>query len=79
MLAYISVPFEFFGGLALIFGFATRYVVLGFVMFMLIATFSTHRYWDYPAAQQVVQAANFYKNVAMLGGFFFSSSLALDD
>ena len=71
MLAYISVPFEFFGGLALIFGFATRYVVLGFVMFMLVATFSTHRYWDYPAAQQVVQAANFYKNVAMLGGFFF--------
>jgi putative oxidoreductase len=71
MLAYISVPFEFFGALALIFGFATRYVVLGFVIFMLVATFSTHRYWDYPAAQQAVQAANFYKNMAMLGGFLF--------
>jgi len=71
MLAYIAVPFEFFGALALILGFATRYVVLGFVIFMLVATFSTHRYWDYPAAQQVVQAANFYKNLAMLGGFLF--------
>jgi putative oxidoreductase len=71
MLAYISVPFEFFGGLALIFGFATRYVMLGFVIFMLVATFSTHRYWDYPAAQQAAQAGNFYKNLAMLGGILF--------
>jgi putative oxidoreductase len=71
MLAYIAVPFEFFGGLALICGFATRYVVLGFFIFMLVATFSSHRYWDYPAAQQVIQASNFYKNLAMLGGFLF--------
>jgi len=71
MLAYIAVPFEFFGGLALIFGLATRYVVLGFFIFMLVATFSTHSYWNYPAAQQAVQATNFYKNMAMLGGFLF--------
>jgi putative oxidoreductase len=71
MLAYISVPFEFFGGLALLFGFATRYVLVGFLIFMLVATFSSHRYWDYPAAQQVVQAGNFYKNLAMIGGVLF--------
>jgi putative oxidoreductase len=71
ILAYISVPFEFFGGLALIFGFATRYVMVGFVIFMLVATFSSHRYWDFPAAQQVAQAGNFYKNMAMLGGILF--------
>ena len=40
LLAYIAVPFEFFGGIALILGFATRYVVLGFVIFMLVATLS---------------------------------------
>ena len=68
-MAYISVPFEFFGGVALILGLATRYVVIGFVIFILVATFSSHRYWEFPAAQQVVQAGNFYKNLAMLGGF----------
>jgi putative oxidoreductase len=71
-LAYISVPFEFFGAIALIFGFATRYVVLGFVIFMLVATFSSHRYWEFAdAAARRAQDGNFYKNMAMLGGFLF--------
>ena len=71
-LAYISVPFEFFGAIALIFGFATRYVVLGFVIFMLVATFSSHRYWEFAdAAARRAQDGNFWKNTAMLGGLFF--------
>lgn len=69
-LAYIAVPFEFFGGIALIFGFATRYVVLGFVIFMLVATFSSHRYWEFAdAAARRGQESSFYKNIAILGGF----------
>jgi putative oxidoreductase len=68
-LAYIAAPFEFFGGIALILGFATRYVVIGFVIFMLVATFSSHRYWEFTdAAVRRVQGGNFYKNMAMLGG-----------
>ena len=42
-LAYIAVPFEFFGAIALIVGFATRYVVIGFVIFLLVATFSSQK------------------------------------
>jgi putative oxidoreductase len=72
-MAYISVPVEFFGGLALIFGLATRYVVMVMVVFMLVATFSTHRYWELTdAAARRAQDSNFYKNMAMLGGFFFA-------
>ena len=71
-LAYIAVPFEFFGGLALIFGFATRYLIFGFVIFMLVATFSSHRYWEFTdAAARRSQDSSFYKNMAMLGGFLF--------
>jgi putative oxidoreductase len=71
-LAYISVPAEFFGGLALIFGFATRYIVLVLIVFMLVATFSSHRYWEFAdAAARRSQDSSFYKNLAMLGGFFF--------
>ena len=47
-LAYIAVPAEFFGGIAIIFtGLATRYVVLVMIIFMLVATFSSHRYWEF--------------------------------
>jgi putative oxidoreductase len=68
-MAYISVPVEFFGGLALIFGFATRYVTMVMVVFMLVATFSSHRYWDFTdPAQRRIQDGNFWKNISMLGG-----------
>jgi putative oxidoreductase len=71
-LAYIAVPVEFFGGLALMFGLATRYVVLVMVIFMLVATFSSHRYWEFSdAAARRTQDSSFYKNMAMLGGFGF--------
>ncbi len=71
-MAYISVPVEFFGGLALLFGFATRYVVVLMTGFMLIATFSSHRYWEFSdLAQRRAQDTSFWKNMSMLGGFAF--------
>ena len=70
-MAYISVPAEFFGGLALIFGFAIRYVVIVMIIFMLVATFSSHRYWEAAQTARVAQASNFYKNLGLIGGFLF--------
>jgi putative oxidoreductase len=71
-LAYIAVPAEFFGGIALILGIATRYVVLVMIVFMLVATFSSHRYWEFTdVAVRRAQDSSFYKNIAMLGGFLF--------
>jgi putative oxidoreductase len=71
-LAYIAVPAEFFGGIALILGLATRYVVLVMIIFILVATFSSHRYWEFTdVAVRRAQDSSFYKNTAMLGGFLF--------
>jgi putative oxidoreductase len=45
-------------------------VVLVMVVFMLVATFSSHRYWEFTdAAARRAQDSSFYKNIAMLGGF----------
>ena len=55
-MAWIAVPFEFLGGIALILGLATRYVVIGFIIFMLVATFSSHAYWNFTdVAQRRIQ------------------------
>jgi putative oxidoreductase len=71
-LAYVSVPVEFFGGLAIIFGLATRYVALLLIAFMVVATFSSHRYWEFTdLSVRRIQDANFYKNLAIIGGFLF--------
>ena len=71
-LAYIAVPAKFFGGIALILGLATRYVVLVMIVFMFVATFSSHRYWEFTGvAVRRAQDSSFYKNIAILGGFLF--------
>jgi putative oxidoreductase len=70
-MAYISVPAEFFGGMFLILGLATRYVTLMMVVFLLVATLSSHRYWEFEAAARRAQDMNFWKNVAILGGVCF--------
>jgi putative oxidoreductase len=71
-LAYTSVLVEFFGGIALILGFATRYVTLVMIAFMVVATFTSHRYWQFAdVSVRRIQELNFYKNLAMMGGFCF--------
>lgn len=71
-LAYISVPFEFFGGIALLLGFATRYVAVGLVIFMLVASFSSHAYWTMTDANmRRINESQFWKNIAMLGGILY--------
>jgi putative oxidoreductase len=69
-IAYLAIPVEFFGGLALMFGFATRYMAILMFAFTLIATLTSHRYWDFTeAVARRAQDSNFYKNMSMLGGF----------
>jgi len=71
-LAWIAVPAEFFGGIAIILGIATRYVVGVMLIFMLVATFTSHAYWNFTdAAQRRIQDSSFWKNMAIIGGFFF--------
>src|SRR3974390_1750866 len=60
------------GGFPIMFGRATRYFVVVMVIFMLVATFTSHRYWDFTdLVQRRIQDSAFYKNVAILGGLLF--------
>ena len=67
-LGYIAPPVEFFGGLCLLLGFATRYASLVMLLFIIIASFSSHRYWAAEPAQVANQSSHFWKNVSMMGG-----------
>jgi putative oxidoreductase len=67
-LGYVAPPVEFLGGLAILLGLASRWAALLILLFTIVATFSTHRYWTYPAEQVTGQKINFFKNVSMMGG-----------
>jgi putative oxidoreductase len=68
-LGYVAPPVEFVGGLFILFGLATRYTALLMLLFIIIASFSSHRYWTFTdAAQLQQQHSHFWKNVSMMGG-----------
>jgi putative oxidoreductase len=70
-LALIGAAVEFFAGLAAVIGFKTRYAALLLVAFTLAATLIAHRFWDFDDASARMQQIQFFKNVAITGGFLF--------
>jgi putative oxidoreductase len=71
VMAPIGAAVEFFGGLAIVLGLATRYAALAMIGFVIVATLISHRFWAVPEAQQQAQMVQFAKNVAIVGGFLF--------
>jgi putative oxidoreductase len=68
-LGYVAPPVEFISGLMILFGVASRYAALLILLFTIIATFSSHRYWDFTdTAQRQQQHNHFWKNISMMGG-----------
>src|SRR2546428_4171793 len=61
-LAYVAGPVEVVGGAALILGLFSRWAALLMLAFTVIATASSHRYWEFTdAAARRAQDVNFYK------------------
>jgi putative oxidoreductase len=67
--AAIAIVVELGGGLAVVFGFMTRWAALALAVFSLVAGFIFHAYWGVPADQVMAQQINFWKNVSIAGGF----------
>lgn len=68
-LGYIAPPVEFIGGVCIVLGFATRYAALLILLFTIIASFSSHKYWTFTdPAQYGQQHTHFWKNTSMKGG-----------
>jgi putative oxidoreductase len=67
VLAWVAAASEFVIGAVLILGVATRYAALFTFIYLIIATALAHRYWEYPAAQQLNQYNHFLKNLAIMG------------
>jgi putative oxidoreductase len=66
--AWPAMAAELLLGITLILGIATRYASLFAFIYVFITIVIAHRYWEYPAAQQVAQYNNFCKNLAIMGG-----------
>jgi putative oxidoreductase len=70
-MGWLGAIVEFGGGLLIIFGFKIRYVAILMVVFVIVATAISHRYWEFTGEAMTAQATNFWKNVAIIGGLLF--------
>jgi putative oxidoreductase len=62
---------EFTGGALIILGLGTRYAAALIVVFVIIATAISHRYWEFAEPARRLQQGQFYKNLAITGGALF--------
>jgi putative oxidoreductase len=69
VVAALTILIELGGGLAILFGFATRWAALALAVFTVLAGVIFHNYWAVPAEQVMMQQINFWKNIAIAGGF----------
>ena len=62
---------EFAGGTLIILGMGTRYAAALIVLFVIIATAISHRYWEFAEPARRLQQGQFFKNLAIIGGALF--------
>ena len=68
-LAPIVAVLEIAGGLLIAVGFQTRVASAVLLVFTLVATVVFHDFWNMTGQARSGNAINFYKNVALIGGF----------
>jgi putative oxidoreductase len=70
VLAPVGACVEFFGGIAVLLGFQLRIATLLMIVFTIIASFIAHRFWELEGPARQMQQTQFFKNLAIIGGFF---------
>lgn len=69
LVAALTILVELGGGLAVAFGFLTRWAALALAIFSVLAGLIFHAYWAVPADQVMSMQINFWKNISIAGGF----------
>ena len=74
VMTVLAIAIELGAGLALLVGWRTKQAAWLLALFVLIATFMAHRFWEFDAPQYANQMNHFLKNLAIIGGLAFVAS-----
>jgi putative oxidoreductase len=70
-MGWLGAIVEFVCGVLIICGAKIRYAALLTILFVIVATLISHRYWEFAGAELIGQRTNFWKNVTIIGGLLF--------
>ena len=71
LLAPLGALIEFLAGIAVVVGVNVRVASLLMILFTVAATLIAHRFWEFQGAARQTQQGQFFKNLAIAGGFVF--------
>ena len=71
IMAVLAVAIEIGGPVLLLIGVKTRWVALVMIAFVIMASLTSHRYWELEGQLRSANSTQFYKNMTMIGGFLF--------
>src|SRR2546422_9878515 len=66
--AVIGATVEFVGGILIVTGLRTREASALMILFVIVATGISHRYWEFADAARRLQESQFFKNLSIIGG-----------
>ena len=66
-----AIVFLIVGGLCVLFGYKARFGALLLLIFLVLATYYFHNFWDKTPPERENQMAHFMKNVSMMGTMLF--------
>ena len=69
LVAYLVALIDLLGGIAILIGFQTRAACMVLTLFVLLTMFLAHDFWNMSGPPRNANQANFYKNLAIIGGF----------
>ena len=70
-MGWLGAIVEFGGGLLILLGVKLRYTAILMILFVIVATLISHRYWEFTGEALGAQRTNFWKNVTIIGGLLF--------
>ena len=71
VMTVLAIAVELGGALLLVAGWRTRWAAWALILFVAVATFAAHRFWEFDASQYRNQMNHFLKNLALIGGLLF--------
>lgn len=70
-LLIFAIIFELLGGLLLFFGWFARFGAFLLFVFVIVATFLFHSFWNFEGEAAMQQVYHFMKNLTILGGLLY--------
>ena len=68
ILAYLVAAIDLLGGILILVGYQTRWAALVLIGFVVLTLLLVHTFWTMEGPARAANEANFYKNLAIIGG-----------